>query len=182
MESEANTFRERLDETVHLRKSTGEITILVLLGVLGAFAAIYSQMNLPLENPFGAGVGPRLFPQLAGVTMVLMSVYLLSLRLWRRRKRELDDEVVEMQVRDGLRVLTFILLCAGYMLVFETIGFGVSTAALLLLLFLVNGFRRYLVAAVLAVASTVGIYLVFTTGLGLPLPSPLLRDLITGVL
>lgn len=182
MEFEANSFRERLDKTVHLRKSTGEVAILVLLGILGAFAAIYSQLNLPLENPFGAGVGPRLFPQLAGVTMVVMSVYLLSLRLWRRRKGEMDDELVEMQVRDGLRVLAFILLCAGYMLVFEAIGFGVSTAALLFLLFLINGFRRYLVAAVLAVAFTVAIYLLFTTGLGLPLPSPLLRDLISGML
>ncbi|NIC01024.1 tripartite tricarboxylate transporter TctB family protein [Halobacterium sp. R2-5] len=182
MEFKANTVRERLDETIHLRKSTGEIAILVLLGVLGAFAAIYSQLNLPLENPFGAGVGPRLFPQLAGVTMVLMSVYLLSIRLWRRRRKELDDKIVEMQVRDGLRVLTFILLCAGYMLVFENIGFGVSTTALLFLLFMTNGFRRYLLAAVLAIGFTVAIYLVFTTGLGLPLPSPLLRDLITGVL
>jgi hypothetical protein len=113
--------------------------------------------------------------------MVVMSAYLLTLRLWRRWKGELDDELVEMQVRDALRVSAFVLLCIGYMALFETIGFGVTTAVLLFLLFITNGFRRYLLAAVLAIAFTVGIYLVFTTALGLPLPSPLLRDLIVGI-
>ncbi|WP_336021646.1 tripartite tricarboxylate transporter TctB family protein [Halobellus salinisoli] len=182
MELDANTFRDRLDRTLRLRKSTGEIAIVILLGVLGLFAAIYSQLNLPLENPFGAGVGPRLFPQVAGVTMVAMSVYLLVLRLWRRRKGTIDDEVVEMNVRDGLRVFVFIVLCAGYMWVFEAVGFGVSTVALLFLLFVTNGFRRYILAAVLAIAFTFGIYLIFTTALGLPLPSPILRDVTTGIL
>ena len=181
MGTKANSDRGQLDATISLRKSTGEAGIVVLLGALGLFAIVYSQLNLPLQNPFGAGVGPRLFPQVAGVTMVVMSAYLLTLRIWRRWKGELDDELVEMQVRDALRVSAFVLLCIGYMALFETIGFGVTTAVLLFLLFITNGFRRYLLAAALAIAFTVGIYLVFTTALGLPLPSPLLRDLIVGI-
>lgn len=182
MGSKANSLQDGVDGTLRLRKSTGEAAILVLLGVLGMFAVIYSQLTLPLENPFGAGVGPRLFPQLAGAVMVAMSLYLLSLRLWRRRKGTLDEDVVEMEIQDGTRVVAFIMLCAGYMYLFEELGFGVTTSVLLFSLFVVNGFRRYLLAAVLAVGFTVVIYLVFTTALGLPLPSPLLRDLLTGVI
>lgn len=152
----------------------------MILGVLGSFATIYSQLQLPLENPFGAGVGPRLFPQLAGVTMVVMSVYLLILRIRGRKKGTLDDEVITMQVRDGLRVLVFTLLCLGYMAVFEKAGFLVSTTVLLFLLFITNGFRRYVLAGILALGFTLGIYLLFTVGLGLPLPSPVLNDLLGG--
>lgn len=173
---------ETVDETIHLRKSTGEAAILVVLGALGVFAVVYSQQELPLENPFGAGVGPRLFPQLAGAVMVLMSVYLLGLRFWRRRNGNLDDEVIELEVRDSIRVLAFIALCVAYMSLFEDVGFFVTTSVVLFLMFVTNGFRRYLVAAVTAVGITLAIYLLFTVGLALPLPAPALDGLIGGAL
>lgn len=173
---------ETVDQTIELRKSTGEAAILLLLGALGVFTVVYSQMELPLENPFGAGVGPRLFPQLAGAVMVLMSAYLLALRFWRRRRGTIDDEIVEIGVGDGLRVLTFIALCVGYMAVFEDVGFFVTTSAVLFLMFVTNGFRRYALAATIAVGVALGIYLVFTVGLGLPLPAPVLDEHIGGLL
>lgn len=176
MVTEKTWLRERFDDTIRLRKSTGEAAILLILGALGLFAVVYSQTELPLENPFGAGVGPRLFPQLAGAVMVLMSVYLLALRLWRRRRNELDDEVIDMEVQDGLRVLAFIVLCVGYMLAFEDYGFLATTSSLLFLLFITNGFQRYILAAFLAVGLTVAMYIAFTIALGLPLPAPVLRD------
>lgn len=173
---------ETVGETIRLRKSTGEAAILLLLGALGVFTVVYSQMELPLQNPFGAGVGPRLFPQLAGAVMVLMSAYLLALRFWRRRRGTIDDEIIEIGVRDELRVLTFIALCVGYMLAFEEIGFFVTTSVALFLMFITNGFRRYAVAIVTAVGVTIGIYLMFTVALGLPLPAPVLDEFIGGYL
>lgn len=182
MATEKSSLRERFDDTIHLRKSTGEAVILLILGALGLFAVVYSQLELPLQNPFGAGVGPRLFPQLSGVIMVLMSVYLLALRLWRRRQNTLDDEVIDIEVQDGLRVLAFIVLCVGYMWVFEDVGFLITTSSLLFLLFITNGFRRYVLAAFLAVGFTVAMYVAFTIALGLPLPAPILRDAFGGLL
>lgn len=182
MATESVPFKKWFSGTVRLRKSTGEAAILALLGILGVFAVVYSQLELPLENPFGAGVGPRFFPQLAGGVMVIMSVYLLALQAWQRRNGTLDKEIIEMRVQDIVRVGVFIALSVGYMLVFEELGFLVATSVYLFLLFITNNFRRYFFAAILAVISTIGIYFIFTVALGLPLPAPVLSDLLGGVL
>lgn len=182
MATESLSPRKWISGTVRLRKSTGETAVLVLLGVLGAFAVVYSQLNLPLQNPFGAGVGPRFFPQLAGGVMLVMSVYLLVLQTWRRRTGRLDEEVLEMETRDIARVGVFIILTIGYMLIFVDVGFLVATSIFLFLLFITNGMRRYVLAAVLAIGFTIGMYFVFTVALGLPVPAPILSDLFGGVL
>lgn len=172
---------QRTPESVRIRKSTGEAAILVLLGTLGAFAVVYSQVNLPFENPFGAGVGPRLFPQLAGAIMILMSVYLLALLAWRRRTGALeDDEVMELDVADHVRVGAVVAYVVGYMLFLRTVGFLVATTVVLFVTFATLGFRRYVFGFVLAVVFTVAIYALFSLALGMSLPAPYLDALFQG--
>lgn len=182
MATESFSPQKWFSGTIRLRKSTGEAAILVLLGILGVFAVVFSQLGLPSENPLGAGVGPRFFPQLAGAVMMIMSVYLLVLQIWQRRNGTLDEEVIEMEARDVIRVSIFIVLSIGYMLVFEEIGFLVATSIFLFLLFITNGLRRYIFAAILAIGFTIGIYFIFTVVLGLPVPAPILTDLFGGIL
>lgn len=174
------SYSEQVDGTIRVRKSSGELGILVLLGVLGLFTVVYSQLELPIENPFGAGVGPRLFPQLAGAVMILMSVYLIVQYLWRRRRGTLNDEVIEMRYRDMIRVAAICFLAVAYMLTFNTVGFLITTTAVLFTSFVVLGFQRYVLGFVLAIAFTLAIYLGFTGGLGLPLPDPILGELLGG--
>lgn len=164
-------------KSIRIRKSTGEAAILMLLGGLGVFAVAYSQLNLPLENPFGAGVGPRLFPQLAGTIMILMSMYLLGLLGWRRQRGTLDDEVMELNVGDHIRVASVLVFVLGYMAVFQALGFLAATAGFLFLSFVTLGFRRYVLAVAIAVLATIAIYLVFGIGLGMSLPAPILDNL-----
>lgn len=154
----------------------------MLLGVLGGFAVVYSQLQLPLENPFGAGVGPRFFPQLAGAVMLIMSVYLLVLQGWQRRNGTVDEELIEMKTQDIIRVGVFIALTTGYMLVFVELGFFIATSIYLCLLFVTNGMRRYGLAIVFALGFTLGIYVLFTVALGLSVPAPILDDLFGGIL
>lgn len=182
MATEQLPLHERVNRTISLQKRTGEAVILVGLGVLGLFTVVYSQLTLPLDNPMGAGVGPRLFPQLAGATMILMSVYLLGERFYRRRQNTVEDETIEMEVQDILRVLVVIVISAGYMILFESLGFLIATSAVLFLLFVTNGLSRPVLAAVLAVGFTVTIYLMFRVALKLPLPAPILNEIFAGVL
>lgn len=182
MSTESPSIQERLERTIRLRKSTGEAAILVGVFLLGLAAVIYSQLELPLQNPFGAGVGPRLFPQLAGGVMVIMSLYLLVLRLVGRWRGTTNQEILEMEVQDGLRVVVFTAMCLGYMALFESVGFLIATSVLLFLLFVVNGFKRYVLAAALAVGFTIAIYIMFNIALGLPLPAPILDGLFGGLL
>lgn len=176
----SNRIFRGVSRTIHIRKSTGEAAVLVLLGSLGVFAVVYSQQNLPLENPFGGGIGPRLFPQLAGSVMILMSVYLLSLLGWRRHTGTLDDEVMDLDVDDHVRVGMMIVFVFGYMSLLEDIGFLVTTMSILLLTFVTLGFRRYILAGVLALGFTLAIYALFSVGLGMPLPAPYLDELFQG--
>jgi putative tricarboxylic transport membrane protein len=169
---------EGTSKTVHLRKSTGEAIVLVFLGVLGLFAMVYSQLYLPLENPFGAGVGPRLFPQLAGTVMMLMSVYLLSLLGWRRHRGTLEDEVMELDIDDHIRVVAVIVLVVGYMAVFNAAGFLLATSSVLFSIFVTLGYRHYIAAGGLALGLTLAIYALFDIALGMPLPAPILGGIL----
>lgn len=152
--------------------------VLVFLGVLGLFAMVYSQLYLPLENPFGAGVGPRLFPQLAGAVMLLMSVYLLGMLGWRRHRGTLEEEVMDLEIDDHIRVVVVIVLVIGYMAVFSSVGFLLATSSVLFLIFVTLGYRHYITAGILALGFTLAIYAVFDIALGMPLPAPILGGIL----
>lgn len=179
-EEPAGTEKTEHEGTFRLRKSSGELAILLALGVLGLYVTIWSELNLPARNPFGAGVGPRLFPQVSGVVMALLSTYLVIRFFWRRRQGTLEsaDEVMELPYRDVIRVVTFTALIVAYILVFPVVGFVATTAGMLFIGFLLLGFRQYILGVVLSIILSVGIYVVFTSLLNLPLPAPIFEGLI----
>lgn len=169
-------FTEVLARPVRVRKSNGELVILVLLGGLGAFVYLWAGQNLPAENPFGAGMGPRVFPQIAGATMTLVSAYLVLRFLWRRRRGEVEEDILEMRVGDVVRVVAFLGLIVGYLQLFTAVGVFAATVAFLFLTITLLGFRRYTVNLVISILFTLLVYAVFTTFLGLPLPDPVLQE------
>lgn len=171
-------FTEAFARPVQVRKSTGELVILVLLGLLGVFVYIWAGQNLPAENPFGAGMGPRIFPQLAGGTMTLVSAYLVFRFLWRRQQGVMDEDVIEMRVGDIVRVVVFLGLIVGYLQLFTVVGVFVTTVVFLFLTITILGFRRYAVTLVVSILFTLLVYVVFTEFLGLPLPDPVLEGVL----
>lgn len=166
----------RLQGNLQVRKSSGELVILAFLGVLGCYVTVWSELNLPAKNPFGAGVGPRLFPQTAGVVMMLLSLYLVLRFLWQRRRGTLDsdNEIMELQYRDVTRVIGFTALIVAYILIFPIVGFVITTTVMLFVGFTLLGSRRFALNVILSVVLSIGIYIVFTTLLHLPLPVPVL--------
>lgn len=166
---------EAFARPVQIRKSTGELVILVLLGLLGVFVYIWAGQNLPAENPFGAGMGPRVFPQLAGGTMTLVSAYLILRFLWRRRRGVMDEDVIEMRIGDVVRVVVFLGLIVGYLQLFSVVGVFATTVVFLFLTITILGFRRYVITLVVSILFTLLVYVVFTEFLGLPLPDPVLE-------
>lgn len=170
------SLTETFARPVQIRKSTGELVILVLLGLLGVFVYIWAGQNLPAENPFGAGMGPRVFPQLAGVTMAVVSAYLVVRFFWRRRRGIMDDEIIEMRIGDVARVVAFLALIVGYLQLFTVVGVFATTVAFLFLTITMLGFRRYAVTLIVSILFTLLVYVVFTEFLGLPFPDPILRE------
>lgn len=173
-----------LESQIGLKKSTGELAILVALGLLGVYAAVWSQLNLPATDPLQpgtSGVGPRMFPQLSGVVMALTSGYLVAQHLWRQRKGTLDETFVGMKLVDLLRVLTFLAMTVVYFLAFGRAGFLLSTVGMLYASIRLLQYPSRPGAALAAVGFTLFVYFVFVIVLRLPVPDPLLGPLTRGL-
>jgi hypothetical protein len=166
-----------LDRQIGVKKSTGELTILVALGVLGTYVAIWSQLNLPATDPLQpgtSGMGARQFPQFSGVVMALTSFYLIGQHYWRQRKGTLDESFVGMKIRDLLRIVTFLGMVTAYFLVFNSLGFLLSTTIMLYATFRLLEYPERVRGFVAAVGFTLFTYIVFVVFLRLPISDPIL--------
>ncbi len=121
--------------------------------------------------------GPGFVPGLIGIGLVLTGLFLLlEQRLAGERERwiHFDPALSNWRAQTGIA-----LLCGGivfYILASETIGF-IPTAAFVVWLNLVWYWTRPVAAAVIALAATISIQLLFGRLMQVPLPAGLLEPL-----
>jgi putative tricarboxylic transport membrane protein len=152
-----------------------------LVTLFGAW--VIWQATLLREGPGYAAVGPKTFPLIVGVGMLLSGLALMQERLTRSpsQDRELDetgDAVAPADWRTLLLVATFL---AGYVVLYLPLGFVLSSGLFLPACAWALGSRAPTRNIIVALALALVTYLVFTRLLGLELPGgPIdgpLRDL-----
>ena len=137
------------------------VLILVLAGVY--FWATQQIPSLEIGDP----LGPKAFPRLLGVGLLLTAA-LLGVEMWKARyeKRPPTDpqKKVEYLVVAGVAIWT-----AGYFMLFEPLGFLFAT--IIFLLGLTNYFNRgkWLANGLTSILFSAGIYFMFTKALGVNL-------------
>lgn len=106
--------------------------------------------------------GPAFLPRIAGVALVVLSLWLLVHR-----------EAHEGLPRGGalLRVVMTIAFTVMYLSILEPFGFPAATALFLLCQMWLIGVRRPLILLVLPVMISAATYAVFRIGLDVPLPA-----------
>jgi putative tricarboxylic transport membrane protein len=140
---------------------TDRITGAILLALAAAFGlhARSFRTNF-LTDP----LGPQAWPMMLAGLLALLSVYLLvrpdSGAVWPKR-------VVL------LRQLVLVAALVGYALVLEPVGFVASTFLIVGFMALLLG-ARWWQAGLTGVASSLALYLLFNSVLGLPLPGGIL--------
>ncbi len=143
--------------------------------ILGALVLISVPMTI--KDPGISVMGPRVFPTFIGVCMVLLSLALLAITLFKGRKENaarqaegtLTEEERKTALRDELRAVALALIILAYSALFQTLGYFLSTflaTTAILLLFRVK--KVWVYPIIYAVAFL--IWLGFTVLLSVRLP------------
>ena len=149
---------------VHL----GELLISFGLIALGSFVVFETQSIA--ETQGYAQIGPRLFPYIIGVGLTLCGAVLG----WHALTGGWRNVPLDQEGHDAPDWLAFFIISAGIILHMAVIGWaGFIIASTLLFVLIARGFgsRRHFRDALVAVALAVVVFFVFTSGLGLKLPS-----------
>jgi putative tricarboxylic transport membrane protein len=144
-------------------RKSGDLWSGLALAALGAYIVVQAW-RWDYLTPEGPGAG--FFPLWYGIAIVALSAVLVVSHL--RQRSSLRITIAWDRVGRGLS--TWLALVVSVAL-FKPLGFVISFALLTYFLVAVMYRRPLKVAAAVAVASTAGFYLVFSLGLGVPLPA-----------
>ena len=149
---------------VHL----GEMLISFGLIALGSFV-VFETRSIA-ETQGYAQIGPRLFPYIIGVGLTLCGAVLG----WHAVTGGWRNVPLDQEGHGAPDWLAFFIISAGIVLHMVVIGWaGFIIASTLLFVLIARGFgsRRLVRDALIAVALAAVVFFVFTSGLGLKLPS-----------
>ena len=149
----------------------------VLLGVcvaIGAAVYLYADFRLPALR-IGDPMGPRAFPALVGIGLLVSALLLLG-EIWRRRRLAgavtVAADPVEWRSRRILAAMT--AWTALYYFAFERIGYPIATMVYLFALLAFFNRGRWWINAACAVGFTIIAYGLFTFLLQVVLPRGIL--------
>lgn len=133
--------------------------------------------------PTGTGVGPRAFPLVLGIALMVLSAILVGASLGNRRREAARAPAVR---EDGngpaaeaaraalwLRLRVLVTVCVSiaiYGYVMQKLGFVVATFLTVVALLLILKERRFLVVSGMALGITIGSWLIFGEVLGAYMP------------
>jgi putative tricarboxylic transport membrane protein len=143
-----------------------------LAAIVIVVAVIYLVMDSQLPSArIGDPLGPKAFPCLVGGGLIL-SALLLFFETWKKR-RALADSGGDAQAEQNqvLLLLAMVAWTALYYFCFERLGYPIATPLFLLGLLSVFNRGRHGVNLAVALGFTAVVYLLFSTFLGVPMPT-----------
>ncbi|ABV32611.1 MULTISPECIES: tripartite tricarboxylate transporter TctB family protein [Pseudothermotoga] len=135
-----------------MKQSSEKILAIVVL----SFGVMYIITTLGLPRaPVGNPMSPLYFPIGLGILMSVLG-FLMLIRTEGSKVRK------EVPKRSYFMILTILCACFAYAMLFKIIGFVASTMLFLVgLLFLLNGYKKWLINIIVAISYTFGIWYVF---------------------
>jgi putative tricarboxylic transport membrane protein len=148
----------------------GEALLAAFILLLGAFIAVETAMLR--TGPGYAAIGPKLFPWLVAAGLLLVGVALLHEA---RAGTLAQPPGFELDLPPTLVVTAGLVL---QMVLMRPAGFVIATAVLFVVVAYALGSRRLVLNAAVGLVLCAGIYVAFTRGLGLVLPTGALGALL----
>lgn len=149
--------------------SRAELGLAAFVAAVGAFVLVQTAgLQVPATSNV---VGPKFFPTLVGIALIVVGV-LLAVEVLRGRVAEPDpgEDVDPTQPTDWRTLLLLLAALAAHLLLMLLIGYVLAAAALFWGAAFALGSRRRLRDAAVGVLLGVVLYVAFTRGLGLRLP------------
>lgn len=152
-----------------------------LVVLLGVVIYIWRGLDLPLHYRVKGVPGPSVFPLILGVTMGGAAVILLIFfREEAKPAKPKTSPSGESRWRRLLKNPRFFLmwgLLLAYVFLMPTLGFIISSFVLLAAFSFLLGERRWYMGILVALVFTIAIYVGFTRGLQIRLPSGILENI-----
>ena len=137
-----------------------EGVFLFVVSVFGISMSFISHKDFNVEWK----LSPYLFPLIISFFLLILSISIITQGL------KDESEKKEKSKIDIKSLLIFGLICILYLLVFNFLGFVLSTIILLVLLMILLGERRWWFILLVSVISSLVIYLLFAKYLSVMLP------------
>ena len=137
-----------------------EGVFLFVVSVFGISMSFISHKDFNVEWK----LSPYLFPLIISFFLLILSISIIMQGL------KDESEKKEKSKIDIMSLLIFGLVCILYLLVFNFLGFVLSTIILLVLLMMLLGERRWWFILLVSVISSLVIYLLFAKYLSVMLP------------
>jgi putative tricarboxylic transport membrane protein len=134
------------------------LTILVLSVVL-SIVYLYSTTQIP-SLEIGDPLGPRAFPNLIGIGM-LLAAGMLGFEIWRDKAKNIPEEKLDLQPRVVLILLIVAAWTGLYYLFFVSAGYILATSVFLLPLMVYFHPRKWVSNVLSAVLFSIGTYWLF---------------------
>ena len=154
-----------------------ELGLAALLLALGVFLLVETQR---IAVPVNANaIGPRFFPTVVGVVLVVVSLW-LAVDVLRGGHGEMEaaEDVDTSRSSDWRTIALLSAVFLGHALVLEPLGFPVAAALLFFGVAASLGSRKWLRDAAIAVVLATLVFVVFARGLGVGLPAGVLQGVL----
>lgn len=145
-----------------MKVASRDIFLSIVILIFSVSAFLYS--NNFANNEF---YGPDFFPKLITISMMILGGYMLVKSLLTFRK---STEAFEFNQQTALKIVLFILLMAGYFLLFFIVGFIISSIIFLIFAQWIFGVKNKLIVIMVSVLVPIGLYLFFTQLFNIPIP------------
>ncbi len=142
------------------------------------FAAVYFYATSQISTlQIGVPLGPKAFPYLLGIGLLIAAGLLLTEILQARRTQALHEAAVKERAdwRHLLLIGAVIVWTTAYFAVFEWLGYMISTAIYLFVLMAYYNRGKWIANTLTAVLFAIGSYVLFNEILGVSLPGGLLK-------
>lgn len=152
--------------------------VVAVLVLVGGFL-IYNALTLPGGYAKVDPVGPKMFPFVIGVLLVLMAL-ILAIAIPRGSKGEADagEDIDPESPADWKTVGLLVGLFVATILLVNFLGWAIMGALLFAGAATVLGSRHYVRNIVIGAALSVGSFYAFYSGLGIPLPAGILDGIL----
>jgi putative tricarboxylic transport membrane protein len=154
-----------------------EFHIAILLVLVGFFVLFMSNtIPLMVAVEKSSVINARFFPKLMGAILILLSIGMAVENYFRAStgKSNTADEDKKKLKGQWSRLGALAIICLLYYLLFQPLGFLLSSVLFMLGFLTFLGVRRWYVVLPLSILVPLCVYLLFKTILGAPLPDGLL--------
>ena len=135
-----------------------------ILSVLGTLGVVF------FSQTYGYRTAAALFPRLVSMVVASLCFYQLGENIWRVLSKGTMGEEKPGKARHGLAWFWCLGIVIVYYGLIHLIGFVLGTGVFLVIFPIASGYRRWLIALIVAVTTAIATVLSFSVLLQLPLP------------